>query len=1363
MKKLAVLLLALLMCAVAAVALVACNDNAQHNVTVTVIDGDRTVSVQTEKGAAFPAEAVAEKLALPEKAEIIGYYTNADMSASSVFDTARTVDADITLYVAWDYFYTVTFVGREGDVLKTQKVRNGGAAEAPEAPVVPDYEFIRWEGSFDNVTSDITVSAVYNRLVTLRIRFASDPDGSFDKQAQYSLYLGEKVDLDALLAAVKLPAQGKILEGKIYNDAACTQEFDIDSPVTESQHGNTLYIKWDYFYTVEFYGKDGAELLDSCEVQRGHAVAEENYPDAPAVEGWSFDKWEVSSKGSLDNVTENLEVTAVYKEIFTVTVQGVQDHNGTETVDNAVFGKRDGDILTVEEIKEAFVKGLPDKAVILGVFTDAGCNAAYTDAAVTESATLYVKWEYSYTVRFFDKDGAVIDKYTQHVLRTEAATAPSDEEMDIVEGHTFKSWDTDFSNVTSDLNVKPEYSVNTYTVTFDLDGGTIGGSGDAVVKTDVQYGSDISELLTDEPVKVGTKFRHWYIKGGTPTEEYVLGKMPAGDLNLVAYYSEFDAVSESYNGVYDGKEHQLFTVTVNEEGDYTVEYKYAAGGNEWSAEIPVATDAGTYDIAYRVINADNETVFESTGVIKIAKRDVTVTIDDQHVVYKGAEQSAAAPAEGENYTVSGLADGHTAVIEWSAAGTDAGSYVLSVNVVINSGTENVRPNYNVKTVGKDDAAEAYFIIDKAKVELGDMEVRYDGEAYTYGVARNSADSVPPILDGTVIDGLVIKSEYSYWSKSQQRYTFIDSEDGMTTAPTFTDGGAYTVRVRLDESDNWEGQIAEVSLKIQSVYVTYTDAEGEKHTDTPMTVDDALAIEGTAENPVTVSLFGNTVLTRDAAVHPYTTLILPSSQDISYEIGKPTYNSSAAHSHIDKNADYLEHTLHITENAAIDVYGDIIVCGLLGNAAQGVSGHTTGKYSAINNNGALNLENGSNLDLRGYIKGFGEINAKFGSRMFAPFIVYDFRGGTNTVSVFVHGVVPFNIYDMFYNVQCSLAVEYGAIYTAYCDLYASSGHRTTQADIINTAEAGTDSESDMSLFVMQKGSKILIDFIPGETKLNYAKKHNPSDTAFIDVTMSGRNRVTLIGDIAFGDLQLSINVIINVTVKMSEVLFPFSYRNEIVIGNGTDATDVTMPYSYKLLPGASIIITDNAALTIKKEMVVYSEFTDLLFGEVAYTDDLTPAQLCVEGGGTLIFSDGAAFGGQITTRNNSESKAAKVITGKDFVSSAKSREGNSGGTKNTAAMMAGLAWNRGDIESAKSQVTFILVLEITEFARFDNGVVQKTDTPKSYISTTGVTVNYTERIRQYNSYNKLEANTTYIFDTANGNWTAAININALSMS
>lgn len=57
--------------------------------------------------------------------------------------------------------YIVTFADWDGTVLKTQSVPSGSAATAPADPIRTGYIFSGWDVSFSNITSTITVTAVY--------------------------------------------------------------------------------------------------------------------------------------------------------------------------------------------------------------------------------------------------------------------------------------------------------------------------------------------------------------------------------------------------------------------------------------------------------------------------------------------------------------------------------------------------------------------------------------------------------------------------------------------------------------------------------------------------------------------------------------------------------------------------------------------------------------------------------------------------------------------------------------------------------------------------------------------------------------------------------------------------------------------------------------------------------------------------------------------------------------------------------------------------------------------------------------------------------------------------------------------------
>lgn len=61
------------------------------------------------------------------------------------------------------YTYTVTFRDYNNKVLKTQKVKYNKSAKAPKNPTRKGYKFVRWDKSFNKVTKNLTVKAVYKK------------------------------------------------------------------------------------------------------------------------------------------------------------------------------------------------------------------------------------------------------------------------------------------------------------------------------------------------------------------------------------------------------------------------------------------------------------------------------------------------------------------------------------------------------------------------------------------------------------------------------------------------------------------------------------------------------------------------------------------------------------------------------------------------------------------------------------------------------------------------------------------------------------------------------------------------------------------------------------------------------------------------------------------------------------------------------------------------------------------------------------------------------------------------------------------------------------------------------------------------
>lgn len=522
------------------------------------------------------------------------------------------------------------------------------------------------------------------------------------------------------------------------------------------------------------------------------------------------------------------------------------------------------------------------------------------------------------------------------------------------------------------------------------------------------------------------------------------------------------------------------------------------------------------------------------------------------------------------------------------------------------------PNYLSATV------KVAIDISKAEIELDENAVTftYDGKAHAVTLISakymNSGEKVP-----------------------SGAFAFTLSENN------FVSPGTYAVTVEVNDDPNYAMNGDTLFVKVAAV-----DLGGAKYT-----VEDALyrAVSGQtiilpsgvdvsfASGAAKGAYVGNSYYTLKAGV----IMVLPSTQDAG-GVGAPTYltsKESASARYVDNNRNYINMRLTVPADVDFNVNGTVIVRGAMGYPGAGgnvYQGHTSGNHSQIINEGTITVAGGGTLDLRGYLKGGGTLYLNEGSNMYSPFVVRDFRGGTNTVTVYRKGgITPFNQFD-FPNSQCTTVFGYGSELTAYFDLYASSAHNSAKVTIVGT--------SGKVFNLTSSGSGLIFETDP-----------------------DGNHDVTFIGNVTFGSMVLTINVsIMSQTVDMGEVFFPVSYLYDIFVGDGKTQTTVTASAKYKFLPGSSMTIAENATLVTSGEVIFYKDFADSVesFSSSAaptYPSGYAAASLSVAG--TLRITGGkfgAEIAGALTGARTEISSGASL--------NALSKEGHSGRTSSTQAII-----------------------------------------------------------------------------------------------
>ena len=203
----------------------------------------------------------------------------------------------------------------------------------------------------------------------------------------------------------------------------------------------------------------------------------------------------------LTNIVENVEVVAVFEQIpvYTYTVSAGTGGTVTPNGENIVAQGSKVDLTATAAGGYRFtgwtITG--NYRIQSGDLSSAAISIIPQADGVTATANFTKEW----TVTFVNKDG--VELKTVKVLDGADATAPADPVLD---HYTFDGWDTVFTNVKSDLTVKPLYTPDNYTVTVNT---TTGGTASADV-TSVDYPGTVE--ITATPA-AGYSLVNWTISG----------------------------------------------------------------------------------------------------------------------------------------------------------------------------------------------------------------------------------------------------------------------------------------------------------------------------------------------------------------------------------------------------------------------------------------------------------------------------------------------------------------------------------------------------------------------------------------------------------------------------------------------------------------------------------------------------------------------------------------------------------------------------------------------------------------------------------------------------------------------------------
>ncbi len=294
--------------------------------------------------------------------------------------------------------------------------------------------------------------------------------------------------------------------------------------ITENTEVTVTYTLDKHNVTVHYVYENGTKAADdkTLTVEYGKTYSIES----PKITGYTADQAIVSGKMGTGDITVTVKYTVNSHKLTIIYKYSENEHPETKQEYTFKYGEKyNYSVPTVEGFTAS-------QSTVDGTMGDG-------DVTVTVTYTII-----TFTVTFKDWDGSLLKE--ESVKWNANATAPADPSRD---GYTFKGWDKAFSNIKANTEVTALYDINTYTLSFDANGGS------AVSDIKQAYATAVTAPST---TRTGYTFVKWTGDDGSEVPSI----MPARNINFTAswtankYTIAFDAnngtgTTASVNATYD--------------------------------------------------------------------------------------------------------------------------------------------------------------------------------------------------------------------------------------------------------------------------------------------------------------------------------------------------------------------------------------------------------------------------------------------------------------------------------------------------------------------------------------------------------------------------------------------------------------------------------------------------------------------------------------------------------------------------------------------------------------------------------------------------------------------------------------------
>lgn len=378
--------------------------------------------------------------------------------------------------------FKVNFYDYDKNIIDTQTVRYGEAAEAPTLSSDNEHLFISWDSyDFSCVTSSLDVQPIYSYTETVATPTANLESGSYDSGQTLTLscatensiihYSVNDGDDTVYTEPIAINETAKISFYAVANNCNTSETKDAYYAINTSQNMDS----WQY--VVKVYNDDN--MVDLFMIPAGQSLEEANWKQESYISDYSSENVSYLAYHRemyvYHHILDKNKPDLYHKIIISNPLIANKTINGTTYYGNYpcptcneenawVFDESYVEpvylmktvkipIYSTRKVRENRTdKYIGDEQTLEGFYLDSGFSKELTtDTPINSDAKLYIKTgKKQYNVKFCKDDGTVISEQTVSYL--DKAVAP--ESVTVEAGKVFLGWNTDdYKCVTKDLIV----------------------------------------------------------------------------------------------------------------------------------------------------------------------------------------------------------------------------------------------------------------------------------------------------------------------------------------------------------------------------------------------------------------------------------------------------------------------------------------------------------------------------------------------------------------------------------------------------------------------------------------------------------------------------------------------------------------------------------------------------------------------------------------------------------------------------------------------------------------------------------------------------------------------------------------------